>query len=409
MTNAYQVLEIRNFATRKEVRHAYRSLSKQYHPDMHRGDKYYEEKFKEIQAAYTVLSDFGQRMELDTYLRRQDAAEMDMVVDQEPAETMPEPDQAGPQFQQSTTARPSTECTAKEEDEDVNVRQPVSKKRRVKIVLNILAVFVLMVTAIYFFDNKKGASDTFVAGDIEFAAVSDKPVADDPAKSLLPESTETTADREASAKRKGRFFSINSTKEEVREIQGEPTDILKVNALKQEIWYYEMSSITFDNNRVSEYANVAKNLQVSYFQTIPKASPKSVFSIGSTKSEVLMAQGDPSGTMRIKPLNQEIWYYGESSVTFEKGRVNEYANDGKNLKISYFEGDQANNLAQAGGGSYSIGATKDDVLRIQGNPTSTTKMNALNKEIWRYGVSQITFEYEQVSDYSNIGKNLKIR
>src|SRR6185503_21375064 len=50
-------------------RAAYRRLAKQYHPDKHFGDKHYEELFKELQLAYSVLSNPGKRKKYDLKLR----------------------------------------------------------------------------------------------------------------------------------------------------------------------------------------------------------------------------------------------------------------------------------------------------------------------------------------------------
>lgn len=55
MKNFYRILELPSFSTPEEIKKAYRRLSKKYHPDLHRGDLFYEEKFKDIQEAYSVL------------------------------------------------------------------------------------------------------------------------------------------------------------------------------------------------------------------------------------------------------------------------------------------------------------------------------------------------------------------
>jgi len=60
-------------------------------------------------------------------------------------------------------------------------------------------------------------------------------------------------------------------------------------------------------------------------------------------------------------------------------------------------------------GSFSIGSDKSEVLRIQGNPTSTMKLDVLNKEIWSYGNSSVTFSYGKVSEYSDFDNNLKVQ
>ena len=47
----YEVLGISKTATEEEIKKAFRTTAKKYHPDMHPGDKECEEKFKEAQAA----------------------------------------------------------------------------------------------------------------------------------------------------------------------------------------------------------------------------------------------------------------------------------------------------------------------------------------------------------------------
>ena len=53
----YDLLGVPKKATAKEIRTAFRKLARKYHPDLNPGDKASEEKFKELQEAYDVLSD----------------------------------------------------------------------------------------------------------------------------------------------------------------------------------------------------------------------------------------------------------------------------------------------------------------------------------------------------------------
>lgn len=71
----YTVLGISKSASEKEVKSAYRKLARKYHPDVNPGDAGAEERFKEINAAYEVLSDAEKRKKYDTYGHNWEQAE----------------------------------------------------------------------------------------------------------------------------------------------------------------------------------------------------------------------------------------------------------------------------------------------------------------------------------------------
>jgi molecular chaperone DnaJ len=70
----YRVLGVPETASAKELRSAYRKLSRQYHPDANPGDASAEERFKEISAAYDVVGDAERRKEYDEVRRLGPAA-----------------------------------------------------------------------------------------------------------------------------------------------------------------------------------------------------------------------------------------------------------------------------------------------------------------------------------------------
>ncbi len=61
----YQILGVGKDASQDDIKKAYRKLARKYHPDLNPGDKSSEEKFKEINEAYTVLGDDKKRTEYD--------------------------------------------------------------------------------------------------------------------------------------------------------------------------------------------------------------------------------------------------------------------------------------------------------------------------------------------------------
>lgn len=63
----YEILGVPRSATQSEIKKSYHRLAKRFHPDVNKGDKKAEEKFKEISQAYDILGDPDKRKKFDQF------------------------------------------------------------------------------------------------------------------------------------------------------------------------------------------------------------------------------------------------------------------------------------------------------------------------------------------------------
>ena len=74
-TDLYEALGVTRNANEEEIKKAYRKMARKYHPDVNRDDAGAEEKFKEINQAYEILSDSAKRQQYDEFGRDGGGAE----------------------------------------------------------------------------------------------------------------------------------------------------------------------------------------------------------------------------------------------------------------------------------------------------------------------------------------------
>ncbi len=119
------------------------------------------------------------------------------------------------------------------------------------------------------------------------------------------------------------------------------------------------------------------------------------FTLGSSRQEVEKIQGTPTSIIG------DTWDYGFSSVYFEDGKVSGYSNISDNLRVKLLPKTRVS--PKHAHSYFAIGSSKDEVLAIQGTPSSITG------ETWDYKFSSVYFNGDRVNGYSNISRNLRVR
>ena len=125
-----------------------------------------------------------------------------------------------------------------------------------------------------------------------------------------------------------------------------------------------------------------------------RTQQKTFFSLGSTKAEVQRVQGKPA-----KVFGQ-TWVYGLSDVTFREGRVWRYHNFDGGLKVRMLPSRPMG--ASQTTDSFTLGATRDEVLLVQGTPTQVEGSK------WSYGFSEVHFKDGVVVGFNNFFDNLRV-
>ena len=179
------------------------------------------------------------------------------------------------------------------------------------------------------------------------------------------------------------YFTLGSSKAQVRQIMGAPRDDMG------SFWMYGLDTVHFQDGFVSSYSNTSGELKVDLR---PKhAISATSFTIGDSRDVVLAVMGAP------RDYNESFWMYGLDTVHFQAGRVSAYSNTSGELKVVLKLSKPI--VAE----SFSIGDSQDVVLAVMGAPRD------YNESFWMYGLDIVHFQNGRVSSFTNTTGGLKVR
>ena len=346
MTNSYKILGVKDFASAEEVKTAYRKLSKKFHPDVNDGDKFFEERFKEIQNAYEILCDSRRKETHDTKLKStfSNSGEFNFKENNKTeSKEEPKKEKSTTENSNDTNSKNKTQSSNTNTTTSHTFSKPKSKPfnfHPIGIVVIVIVVIIVIVSL------KKKQQDTYSNKTIEnTSSQSSTPdyYSNQTTQTPTYQSPETNSNNNQNSSydqeltqaysSSSDYFTVGSTKNEVLQIQGDPTGINKYEAMGEEVWRYDFSTVTFKNGRVSEYSNTSGNLNAKMTTSTKSQNSVDYFTVGSSKDEVLQAQGNPTGINKYEAMGEEVWRYDFSTVTFKNGRVSEYSNTSRNLRV----------------------------------------------------------------------------
>jgi hypothetical protein len=124
----------------------------------------------------------------------------------------------------------------------------------------------------------------------------------------------SSGDREIPA-----YITIGSSEDEVLLVHGTPTRV------EDNKWFYGFAELVFRYGRVAEYDNYFGRLNIRVLPSAQSEQPGRFFTIGSTRNEVLEAQGTPTS------IHGNRWSFDFAVVSFQDGKVQSVANADESL------------------------------------------------------------------------------
>lgn len=280
-TRSYSILALQPGANWDELRSAYRSLVKTWHPDRFQLDserQLAEEKTKEITRAYKTLAD---------YYRKHGQTPADHDAPLSDAE------------RPATAQAPGDQTVEKPDNVDLsagkNAYHPAANTPRHPFSWKTLTALITAALLIYLW---------LLDGPSDYTSNSDA----FPGSPTLgaPEVRSIGNDAPQSATQ---FFTHGTKIGDVYSIQGIPSKT------ENGIWHYGKSKIYFIDGRVSRWESHPDNPLKASHDVEPIIRSNEIFTRGSTKAEVMTLQGTPWRQ------TEHEWAYGSSRIFFTDGLV----------------------------------------------------------------------------------------
>lgn len=147
MQTYYSILGVPITASAEDIKKAFKSLAKAHHPDKNPGSAYHDEKFKQINEAYQVLSDPSKKSKYDAYI----------LYGHNTTTTNQQRANPTPNYQQSAYRRPKRDPKKEEEERKL--------KRKYYFYTAVFAVGITVFgTFFYYFMNKYSAKTYYEKG-----------------------------------------------------------------------------------------------------------------------------------------------------------------------------------------------------------------------------------------------------
>jgi len=354
----FRTLGIAPGSEQSEVKRAYRSLAKKWHPDRHHSKPFEvralaEERFKQINEAYKRI----------TGNRNGQGGASERIRTAPSAKRSP-----------TEASEPKPARVLKKRYRDVRFGQVIPVFALMILVFwlgyQLLSVFLQpsvetrTVPLPIFSDNRKNpdaeSSQPIDSKEItEMLSELSKPAPTPPVPLLQPSEPVST------------HFTIGSTSDEVLLVQGPPARI------HGQTWVYDLSEIQFKNGRVWRYNNFDGSLKVVMLPNTAAEPAPAYITLGSTRDEVLLVQGTPSR------VEQDKWFYGFAEIRFKDGLLREYDNYFGTLKVRLIPSVPAGQDEKRT--FFTVGSSPDEVLALQGTPTSVHGTH------WSYDFSSVFF------------------